>query len=87
MFWVDEHFDAAGADRIKYVLVVSVYGPFSDVTSTMGDVRSRGQNGSGADRLLRRLLTQSELVLLWFWCRACQQSLLSATSFEGRDTL
>jgi hypothetical protein len=27
MFWVDEHFDAAGADRIKYVLVVSVYGP------------------------------------------------------------
>ena len=25
--------------------------PFSDVTSTMGDVRSRGQNGSGADRL------------------------------------
>ena len=25
--------------------------PFSDMTSTMGDVRSRGQNGSGADRL------------------------------------
>jgi hypothetical protein len=29
------------------------------MTRTMGDVRSRGQNGSGADRLRLRLLTLS----------------------------
>jgi hypothetical protein len=38
--------------------------PFSDMTSTMGDVRSRGQNGSGADRLRLRLLTHIGLSAL-----------------------
>src|SRR6185312_17016584 len=37
--------------------------PFSDMTSTMGDVRSRGQNGTGADRLRLRLLTQIGITL------------------------
>ena len=39
--------------------VTSGSGPFSDMTSTMGDVRSRGQNGSGTDRLRLRLLILS----------------------------